>query len=154
MTSGPALRTVEAMNSAAFPAETDDIVLSSESAPARPSGRWPAGRLARVLGLVAAIGGVLTVGYVGVTIVPVQLQAGRLLTDTPAAYQGTVYGAAVSLLVWATAAVTAVVAGLVGLVRRERTGSALTGLIAGLSAPVLWFAAFLIPVLVTSGALL
>jgi|SRR5690625_5240493 len=141
------------MDSAAFPAETDDIILSSERMPGRSPGRWAAGRLARVLGLIAAIGGVLTVGYVGVTIVPVQLQAGRLLTDAPVGYQGTVYGAAASLLVWGAAAVTAVVLGLVGLVRRERTGPALTGVIVGLSAPVLWFAAFLLPVLVMSGAL-
>lgn len=152
MTSASALRNVEGMNSATFPADTDDIVLSSGRRPARSSGRWPAGRLALVLGLIAAIGGVLTAGYVGVTIVPVQLEAGRLLTDTPAAYQGTVYGALASLLVWSAAALAAVVAGLVGLVRRELMGSALTGVIAGLSAPVLWFSAFLIPVLVMSGA--
>src|SRR5690625_3909679 len=154
MTRGSVLRSVAAMNSAAFPAETDDIVLSSERMPVRPPGRWPAGRVALALGLIAAIGGVLTVGYVAVTIGFVQLPAGRLLTDTPAIYQGTVYGAAASLLVWAAAAVTAVVAGLVGLVRRERRGEALTGVVAGFSAPVLWAVDFLVPVLVTSGALL
>lgn len=155
MTGVSAGRNVEGMNSATFSAApvTDDIVLSSGQLPARSSGRWPAGRIAKVLGLIAAIGGVLTVGYVGVTIVPVQLEAGRLLTETPVVYQGTVYGAAASVLVWAAAALAAVIAGLVGLVRRERTGSALTGVIAGLSAPVLWFAAFLIPVLVMAGAL-
>ena len=154
MTRGSVLRSVAAMNSAAFPAETDDIVLSSERMPVRPPGRWPAGRVALALGLIAAIGGVLTVGYVAVTIGFVQLPAGRLLTDTPAIYHGIVYGAAASLLVWAAAAVTAVVAGLVGLVRRERRGEALTGVVAGFSAPVLWAVAFLVPVLVTSGALL
>src|SRR5699024_2594276 len=99
MTRGSGLRSVAATNSAACPAETDDIVLSSERMPVPPPGRWPAGRVALTLGLIAAIGGVLTVGYVAVTIGFVQLPAGRLLTDTPAIYQGTVYGAAASLLV-------------------------------------------------------
>src|SRR5690625_3581505 len=79
MTRGSVLRSVAAMNSAAFPAETDDIVLSSERMPVPPPGRWPAGRVALTLGLIAAIGGVLTVGYVAVTIGFVQLPAGRLL---------------------------------------------------------------------------
>src|SRR5690625_7418056 len=98
MTRGSVLRSVAAMNSAAFPAETDDIVLSSERMPVPPPGRWPAGRVALTLGLIAAIGGVLTVGYVAVQIGLVQLPAGRLLIDTTAIYTGSVSGDAALLL--------------------------------------------------------
>lgn len=144
------------MNSATAPAapDSDDILLSSWHRPARSRGARPAGHVARILGLVAALGGALTTGYVGLTIVPTQLEAGRLLTDTPAAYQGTVYGAVASLLVWAACALAAMIAGTVGLARREPLGPDLTGVLTGLAAPVLWFAAFVIPVLAMQGLLL
>ena len=47
----------------------------------------------------------------------------------------------------------ALVTGIVALVRKERLGGALTGILTGLFAPAVWFAAFAIPAVLIASSL-
>ena len=122
----------------------DEILLSS-GRPARPR-TW--GRLSRPLGLLSLIAGLVAAASVGLTIVPAELEAGRYLTDTHAGYQVSVLLALTVLLLTSLVGVAALVTGIVSLVRRERKSPAIIGIASAALAPVLWFAAFFIPVLI------
>ncbi|MFC7463362.1 hypothetical protein [Brachybacterium sp. GCM10030252] len=119
----------------------------------RPRSRW--GLTALVLGLLALVGGVACAGYVGVTLVPAELEAGGMFGDTAPGYQRGVIAAGLSLLLWAGIGIVALATGSLALVRRERRGRgmAVGGMIAALVAPVLWLAGFAVPVVMAASAL-
>lgn len=89
----------------------------------------------------------------GITIAPEQPEAGRYIGDTGTEYQTLVATASASFILWGLMALAAVVTGIVALVRRERRGRAITGLLIGFLAPALWFAAFTIPALVIASTI-
>ena len=117
----------------------------------RPAARW--GRASLILGLLALIGGVAAAALVGFTIAPQQAQSGTYLSDTPESYQTLVTVAFASFILWGLAALSALLTGVVALVRRERPGRAIAGLLIGFFAPALWFAAFAIPAMVMAASL-
>jgi vacuolar-type H+-ATPase subunit I/STV1 len=122
----------------------DDILLSSD----RPSSRTSWGRPSRLLGLLSLIAGMIAAACVGLTIVPAELEAGRYLTDTSTGYQAGVLIALGVLLLSSLTGLAALVTGIVSLVRRERKAPSIVGIASAALAPVLWFAAFVIPVLI------
>ena len=122
----------------------DDILLSS----VRPARRPAWGSASRLLGALSLVVGLIAAGYVGLTIVPAELEAGRLLTDTSAGYQGSVLLALGVLALTGLVGAAALVTGVVSLVRREPKAPAVTGILVSVLAPVLWFAAFFLPVVI------
>lgn len=118
---------------------------------ARSGNQW--GRISMVLGLVSLLGGGIVAGLIGSTIAQQQAEAGRLLSDTPESYQTLVTLGLGSFLVWSLIALAALITGIVALVRKERLGGALTGILTGLFAPAVWFAAFAISAVLIASAL-
>ncbi|MCT1775775.1 hypothetical protein [Brachybacterium sp. p3-SID957] len=113
--------------------------------------RW--GRISLILGLVALIGGMGVAALVGFTIAPQEAEAGRYLGDTPEGYQTLVTAAFASFILWGLTALAAMVTGVVALVRRERPGRAIAGLLIAFVAPALWFGAFAISALIIASTI-
>lgn len=90
---------------------------------------------------------------IGATIGPMEAEAGRYFGDTPESYQTLVTAAFASSILWGLMALAAMVAGVVALVRRERPGRAIAGLLLAVVAPALWFGAFAIPALVIAATI-
>lgn len=118
---------------------------------ARTGNRW--GRISLILGLVSLLGGGIVAGLIGSTIAQQQAEAGRFPSDTPESYQPLVTLGMGSFLLWSLIALAALVTGIVALVRKERVGGALTGILTGLFAPAVWFAAFAIPAVLIASSL-
>lgn len=118
---------------------------------ARTGNRW--GRISLILGLVSLLGGGIVAGLIGSTIAQQQAGAGRFLSDTPGSYQTLVTLGMGSFLLWSAIALAALVTGIVALVRKERLGGALTGILTGLFSPAVWFAAFAIPAALIASSL-
>lgn len=127
----------------------DSQILSS--AQRRPPSRW--GLAALVLGLLALVGGALCTGYVGVTIVPEQLEVGGMLLDTRPDYRSSLRALMPVILLLSVCLLGAIAAGIVALVHRERPGMPVGGIAAAVLAPALWFTAFAVPATIAAWSL-
>ena len=108
---------------------------SPSAAPSRP--RAAASTWALVLALVALLGSVAAMAFVGLTVVPMETASGYYLTDTPAPYQAAVFTAFGTLLLWSALGIAALVLGIVALVARRGTARAIAAIALATAAPVL-----------------
>lgn len=113
---------------------------SAPLTPRRPSraSSWALG-----LALLALVGGIAAMGAVGWTIVPMEAVSGHHFSDTPAWYQGAVFGAFGSLLVWSASGLAAIVLAVHGLRTGAGRARAIAAIVLAALAPVLTLAALL-----------
>ena len=111
------------------------------AAPAERPSRSRAASWAFALSLIAALGAILAMAGVGVSMIPMETAHGRLLTDTPAWYQWTVLGAFGSLVLWTLAGLAGIVLGVIGLRAEKGQGRSILAIVLAVAAPSLALAA-------------
>ena len=128
--------------SAADPATRSDVPArhragGADPAPGDRPGRDRAASWSLVLSLVALLGGVVAMAGVGLSIVPMEAQHGRLLTDTPAWYQWAVLGAFGSLVLWTLAGIVGIVLAVIGLAAGQGRARLIIAIVLAVLAPFL-----------------
>lgn len=127
--------------SAAEPATRSDVPARHRAggadAPGDRPGRGRAATWSLVLSLVALLGAVVAMAGVGLSIVPMEAEHGRLLTDTPAWYQWTVLGAFGSLVLWALVGLVGIVLAVIGLAAGQGRARPIIAIVLAVLAPFL-----------------
>lgn len=100
-------------------------------------GRAVASSWGFALALIALLGSIATMAFVGLTVVPMETASGYHLSDTPAWYQTAVLGAFGSLLLWTVMGTAAIVLGIVGLVGNRGTIRGVLAIVLSVVAPLL-----------------
>lgn len=90
-----------------------------------------------VLSLLALVGSVAAMAYIGLTVIPVEAGSGYYFSDTPGAYQVTVVIAAASMILWTLLGIAGIICAIVALVRRARPAAPVLALCVGVLAPLL-----------------